>query len=65
MTIKIEDCLHIVGELESFSPSGDRFSNAVSETADFELTEDDLSLVAAAAKPVPFQEFLRQYNEQL
>ena len=47
---KLESLLALLGEMERFSPAGDKLSRMIAETnrATDELTEDDLEWVAAA-----------------
>ena len=63
MNLNAEDLLNLVADMESFQPSNTALTELVSKYEDDELSEEALSYVAAAAAtPVPFQEFLKQHQ---
>ena len=53
----------MMNDLESFSPAYDALTFAIQETDASEISEDELSFVAAAAAgPLPFADFLKQHG---
>ena len=64
MNQQLEDILRIVRDLESFSPTDDVLSLMIQESYESELSENELTFVAAAAQPLPFQKFLARYDHR-
>lgn len=56
----IEKTLKLAGDMQAFGPPEDALTDIIRESTEAELSEADLDLVAAAAKPMSFQEFLKR-----
>ena len=59
----IEDVFRLIKDQESFYPVYDELSDMLWEEDNGELSGSDLTFVAAAAKPMSYQDFLRRYGK--
>lgn len=59
MDFEMSDILRLLAEMNSFSEINDGLTEMINRYADSELSEDDLSLVAAAHAPKPFSDLLK------
>lgn len=65
MEKEMSEILALLGEMERFAPGEDALSSLVSlYDEDDELTDEDLSWVAAAHAPMSFAEFMKRAAEQ-
>lgn len=61
----MSEILSLLGEMESFTPGEDAMSSLVSlYDEENELSDADLSLVAAARAPMSFAEFMKKAAEK-
>lgn len=63
MSRKIEDILCLIADMQSFHPLEDELSRLIASHTDDELSEFDLELVSAAARP-DYAEFLKRATEK-
>ncbi len=59
---KVIDLLTLAADMESFSSVGDELSKWVEQCGESELSEDDLSFVAAANSGQSYLSFLKKFR---
>ena len=63
MSRRIESILAVAGDMQSFDPQEDDLTRQVRECTEDELSEEDLTFVAAAGRP-SYQDFLKKAMER-
>ena len=62
MAKNLEDLLNVTADMESFYARGDKLSDWIAQHGEGELSEDELTFVAAAGTRPSYQAFLEKYH---
>lgn len=65
MDPEMTSILSVMAEMNSFSAPDDKLTELAKRFEDDELSEDDLSMVSAAYRPMPFSELLKKKEKEL